>query len=210
MDALLLVDLQNDFLPGGSLAVPEGNTVLGVANQLCTHFDHVIASQDWHPPDHQSFADQHPGLSPGDVITLNGNPQILWPRHCVEHTPGAQFSDSLDGSAITHVSRKGTDRDIDSYSAFFDNGHLRATGLHDVLRTASVERLIVLGLATDYCVKYTVLDALELGYQVLVIRDGVRGVDLTPGDSERALAEMGQQGARLLESRHLLDQDGVG
>ncbi len=209
MDALLLVDLQNDFLPGGSLAVPEGNTVLSFANRLCTQFAHVVASQDWHPADHQSFADQHTGLSPGDVIPIKGNPQILWPRHCVQNTPGAAFSSRLNSSTISHVSRKGTDREIDSYSAFFDNGHLKATDLHEVLQTVGIERLVVLGLATDYCVKYTVLDALKLGYQVTVIKDGVRGVNLVPGDSERALVEMVQQGARLLESGNLFDETGL-
>ena len=204
MDALLLVDLQNDFLSGGSLAVPDGEAVISIANRLMSRFDHIIASQDWHPPGHKSFADQHPGLSPGDSIQLNGTPQILWPRHCVQDSVGAEFSRDLQTPRITHVTRKGTEPEIDSYSAFFDNGHLKETDLHAYLQIQGIRHLSVLGLATDYCVKYSVLDALSLDYQVTLVTDAIRGVELAAGDCQRAIVEMSTHGALLQESAALL------
>ena len=140
MEALILVDLQNDFLPGGALAVPRGNEVLPVANALVPFFPLVIATQDWHPPDHGSFADHHPGKKPGDEIDLHGLRQVLWPRHCVQGTPGAELAASLDTARVAHVVRKGTDPRTDSYSGFFDNGYRQATGLGDLLRLAGATR----------------------------------------------------------------------
>ncbi len=187
MHALLLVDIQNDFLPGGALAVPDGAAVIPIANQLMSCFPTVIASQ-------------LPGLLPGETVTLKGYPQILWPVHCVQQTNGAAFSEDLNTDRIARVIPKGTDRDIDSYSAFFDNGHLKETGLHNYLQSLGVDALTVLGLATDYCVKYTVLDALNLSYRVSVVVDGVRAVNLQPNDGSNCLMEMSAAGATLIES----------
>ncbi|MCO8125333.1 bifunctional nicotinamidase/pyrazinamidase [Stieleria sp. TO1_6] len=202
--ALLLVDLQNDFVAGGSLAVPGGNDVIEIANQLMTVFDLVVATQDWHPADHQSFASRHPHLSIGDNFTLGGLPQTAWPDHCVQGTHGSQLVAELHRDRISHVVRKGTDPSIDSYSGFFDNGHRHATGLADFLRSANVQHLFVMGLATDYCVRFTVLDAIQLGFQVTLIKDGCRGVEMKTGDIERAIDEMQSAGAELLSSDQLL------
>lgn len=198
MRSLLLVDLQNDFMPGGALAVAEGDAVVGVANALVPRFSLVVASQDWHPAGHGSFASAHPGGRPGDVIDLAGVEQVLWPDHCVQDAPGASFHSGLDVAGIDRVVRKGTDPAVDSYSAFFDNDRRRDTGLAAFLEKSGAEELVVLGLATDYCVKYTVLDACGLGFGVTVITDGCRAVDLVPGDGDRAFAEMRSAGARLV------------
>lgn len=197
MRALLLVDIQNDFLPTGALPVPEGDRVVPVAKALMKHFDLVVATQDWHPANHGSFAANHPGRKPGEQVDLNGLPQILWPVHCVQGTPGAQFAPGLQVDRITHVVQKGTDAGIDSYSGFFDNGHRKATGLDAYLRSKGVDTLYVLGLATDYCVKFTALDARRLGYAVHLVREGCRGVDLRTGDVEAALREMEAAGVVL-------------
>jgi nicotinamidase/pyrazinamidase len=203
--ALVLVDLQNDFLPGGALAVAEGDTAVTVAQALLPLFanDFVVATQDWHPADHGSFAANHPGKKPGEVIELAGLRQVLWPVHCVQHTRGAEFASSLPRQRIDQVVQKGTDPAIDSYSGFFDNGHRRATGLHDLLQQRGIGKLFILGLATDYCVKFTVLDARELGYQVHLVTDGCRGVNLSPGDTEAAVEQMRQAGAGLTTSAAL-------
>ncbi len=198
MKALLLVDIQNDFLPGGALPVPDGDQVAPVANLLMPHFDFVIATQDWHPANHASFADNHAQKKPGDRIILSGLSQILWPRHCVQNTPGAQLAAGLQLDRIQKTVQKGTDAAIDSYSGFFDNGHRRRTGLQDVLAGQGVTNLYVLGLATDYCVKFTVLDACALGYRVFVVVDGCRGVNLAPGDAAAALEEMRRAGAAVV------------
>lgn len=190
MKALILVDLQNDFAPGGALAVPEGDKVVEVANRLMPLFDFVVATQDWHPANHGSFASQHPGAKVGELGDLGGLPQVFWPDHCVQGTRGSQFIPGLDTTLVNRVVQKGTDPEIDSYSGFFDNGHRKATGLAQVLEARGVTEVYVMGLATDYCVKLTALDARRLGYDVTLVREGVRGVDLQPGDSERAIEEM--------------------
>ncbi len=200
MRALLIIDVQNDFMPGGSLAVADGDAVVPVANALAAHFDFVVASQDWHPAHHSSFASNHPGHEPGEVVDVDGIAQVLWPDHCVQHTPGASFHSALDVARIDSVIRKGTDPGIDSYSAFFDNGRRRDTGLADLLGNRGVEEVWLVGLATDYCVKWTALDARSVGLSVAVVTDGVRAVDLAPGDGERALAEMGEAGCRLVQA----------
>jgi nicotinamidase/pyrazinamidase len=200
MRALILVDLQYDFCPGGALGVPRGDETIAVAKRLMPRFDTVVATQDWHPSDHGSFAANHPGKSPGQVIELGGQSQLLWPVHCVQGTRGAELHEGIDQSRLAAVFRKGTDPAIDSYSGFFDNGHKRATGLGDWLEQRGVRQLYVLGLATDYCVKFTVLDALKLGHDVWVIEDGCRAVDRSPGDGERALAQMRGYGATVIES----------
>jgi nicotinamidase/pyrazinamidase len=188
--ALVLVDLQNDFCPGGALAVPRGDEVIAVANRLAPHFAIVVATQDWHPPEHGSFAANHPGSEPYQVVDLAGLPQVLWPVHCVQGTPGADFHAQLDQRRITRVFRKGTDPTVDSYSGFHDNGHRRSTGMGEWLREQGALQLYVLGLATDYCVKYTALDGRRDGFAVTLIEDGCRGVELQPGDSERAIETM--------------------
>ena len=190
MRALILVDIQNDFLPGGSLAVPRGDEVVDVANELMPQYDQVVATQDWHPADHRSFARQHPGRQVGDVIELHGLPQVLWPEHCVQGTRGAKFAPGLNLAGVQHVVQKGTDREVDSYSGFFDNARRRATGLEKLLREKQVDEVHVLGLATDYCVRATALDAIDLGFRVTLIERGSRGVDLKRGDCQRAIDEM--------------------
>ncbi len=200
MNALILVDLQNDFVPGGALPVPEGDAVVPVANRVQPRFDLVVATQDWHPPDHGSFAANHPGKKPGDVIEHAGLRQILWPVHCVQNTLGAALLPGLDRSRIARVFQKGDDPNIDSYSGFFDNGRRKATGLGGFLRQRGVTRVYVMGLATDYCVKFTALDARELGFETLLIEDGCRGVNLNPGDVERAVREMRAAGVSLVDS----------
>ncbi|MGB7347692.1 MAG: bifunctional nicotinamidase/pyrazinamidase [Pirellulaceae bacterium] len=197
MHALLLIDLQNDFLPGGALAVTGGNAVIAVANRLMESFDLVVATQDYHPTDHGSFASQHQGVAVGDVFQLDGLAQVAWPDHCVAGTMGAEFSKNLQTDHIDHVVQKGTDPLVDSYSGFFDNDHRGVTGLHDYLQSKGVTELTVMGLATDYCVKFTVLDALELGYVVNLIVEGCRGVNLNAGDVDAAIAHMQQAGAKM-------------
>jgi nicotinamidase/pyrazinamidase len=196
--ALILVDIQNDFVPGGALAVPRGDEVVPVANRVQPRFELVVATQDWHPPGHGSFASRHPGHRPGDVIDLAGLRQVLWPDHCVQGSPGADFVPGLDMNRVEAIFRKGTDPGIDSYSGFFDNGHRRSTGLGDYLKGRGVNELYVLGLATDYCVKFTALDARRLGFRTFVVEDGSRGVEREPGDVERALAEMRAAGIELV------------
>jgi len=187
MRALLIIDVQNDFMPDGSLAVADGDAVVPVANALAAHFELVVASQDWHPAHHSSFASNHPGNAPGDIVQVDGIAQVLWPDHCVQHTPGASFHSALDVARIDAVIRKGTDPGIDSYSAFFDNGRRRDTGLADLLGNQGVEEVWLVGLATDYCVKWTALDARSVGLSVAVVTDGV-------------LAEMGDAGCRLVQA----------
>jgi nicotinamidase/pyrazinamidase len=208
MKALVIVDLQNDFLSGGALPVPHGDEVIPLANELQSCFELVVATQDWHPADHGSFAANHPGKKPGDRIMLNGIEQILWPVHCVQNTPGAQFAASFDTKRIGRVFQKGTDPKIDSYSAFFDNAHRRSTGLGDYLKERSVTDIYLAGLALDYCVKYSVLDAQQLGFNAHVIADACRGIALDPGDLDRALDEMKRAGATLLESRSICERRG--
>ena len=198
--ALVLVDLQYDFMPGGALAVARGDETVPVAQRLMPRFDAVVATQDWHPRDHGSFAANHAGAKPYDTIDLHGLPQVLWPVHCVQGTRGAEFHESLDRARITAVFRKGTDPAVDSYSGFFDNGHRKSTGLGDWLREHQIGQLYVLGLATDFCVKFTTLDALKEGFDVWLVEDGCRAVELARGDGDKAIAEMRDAGATIVES----------
>lgn len=204
MRVLILVDIQNDFLPGGALAVTRGDEVIAVANALQPHFDHVVSTQDWHPRNHGSFAANHEGRTPGELIELHGLTQVLWPVHCVQQTPGAQFADTLDSSRVAKVFPKGTDPQIDSYSGFFDNGKRKATGLGEYLQKLPATEVAVLGLATDYCVKFTALDAHALGFKTTLVRDGCRAVNLQAGDDERAIAEMKQAGIEIVTSEEIL------
>lgn len=205
--ALLLIDLQNDFCPGGALAVGEGDRVIAVANEamnacLAQNIP-VIASQDWHPAEHRSFA-INSNAEPGTVGELEGLTQVWWPVHCVQDKPGAALHSLLNQTAITAIFRKGQDPDIDSYSAFFDNGRRAKTPLDDWLQQHGIKSLFIMGLATDYCVKYTVLDALALGYQTTVISDGCRGVNLQPQDSQQAFDAMRDAGASIQTLAHFL------
>lgn len=205
MNALVLVDIQNDFLPGGALSVPQGDDVIPVANRLQDHFEHVVATRDWHPADHGSFAANHPGRRQGDLIELGGLSQILWPVHCVQGSQGARFAADLDTERVERIFSKGSDPTIDSYSAFFDNAHRRSTGLGEYLRDLGMVEIFLLGLATDYCVKFTALDGVRLGFKVCVIEDGCRGVDLQRGDSMEAFAEMCRAGVELISSREAVE-----
>ncbi len=202
--ALILVDLQNDFCPGGGLPVEDGHLVIPLANELQSKFDVVVATQDWHPRDHMSFAANHPGSMIGQTLIIDGRPQVMWPVHCVRQTHGAAFHLDLELHASTKIFYKGTDSRIDSYSAFFDNAHLRSTGLADYLRQEQVTDVYLMGLAMDYCVKYSALDAVHTGFNVFVIEDACRGVELRPGDCEAALNEMKLSGIQIIQSDDVL------
>lgn len=202
--ALIIVDVQNDFLPGGPLEVKEGDQIIPLVQELIEKsFDVKIATKDWHPKNHGSFA-VNQGKEPGESILLEGISQILWPVHCVQDTAGSEFGPGWDTSQIDHVIFKGTRPNIDSYSTFFDNNHTTSTGLVEFLRAQQITDIYIAGLATDYCVKYSVLDALKLGFNTSVIVDACRGIDLQPGDSERALEEMALAGAHLIHAENLI------
>ena len=203
MKALILIDIQNDFLPGGALAVPRGDEVIPVANRVQRAFPLVVATQDWHPANHGSFAAAHPGRNPGEMGTLGGLPQVLWPTHCVQGSNGAALAAALDTTRLAHTFVKGTDPTIDSYSGFFDNGYRRATELAAWLRARGVTAVYLAGLATDYCVKFTALDARQLGFETYLIADGCRGVELRPGDVAAAYAEMRAAGVQVIHSDEL-------
>jgi nicotinamidase/pyrazinamidase len=206
--ALIIVDLQPDFLPGGPLGVNEGDRIISTVLDSMAHFDLVVATQDWHPREHGSFAANHPGRTPGEQIELDGLTQILWPVHCVQDTEGAQLVPELHARAtqLAAVFRKGTDRNIDSYSGFFDNGKRKSTGMGEWLREQGVTAVSVCGLALDYCVKFTALDALELGFETTLIRDATRAVELAPGDGERAVAEIRARGGKIVDSKDIFGQ----
>ncbi len=171
MKALIIVDVQNDFLPGGALEVKNGDRVLPVINRLQEKFDLVVATQDWHPADHRSFASAHPGKKVYDEILLNGLSQVLWPDHCVQQTDGSEFPRLLDTKKVEAIFRKGLDKNIDSYSGFFDNGKKKATGMGDYLKGRGITEVYVGGLAGDFCVNFTAVDALELGFKSTIILD---------------------------------------
>jgi len=194
MRALIIVDVQHDFLPAGALAVAGGNEIISIINTIQDKFDLVIATQDWHPENHGSFAANHPGKKPGEMVELNGLPQVLWPVHCVQGSHGAEFSSSLSMNHVEAIFRKGTDSQIDSYSGFFDNGHRKSTGLAGYLIERGTPEVYVCGLATDYCVKFTALDAITHGFTVHLLEDASRGVELNVGDVERAVQEMREAG----------------
>ncbi|WP_455820449.1 bifunctional nicotinamidase/pyrazinamidase [Pseudomonas cerasi] len=199
--ALLLVDLQNDFCCGGALAVSDADQTIAVANRLAAEFhqrgDPVIATLDWHPAGHGSFASSA-GKQPGSAGELNGLSQVWWPDHCVQHSHGAKLHPQLNQALLTLQVFKGENPDIDSYSAFYDNGQRHQTPLHSWLQQHAITALTVMGLATDYCIKYSVLDALALGYRVTLVSAGCRGVNLQAGDSQKALREMAQAGAKII------------
>lgn len=198
--SIIFVDLQNDFMPTGALPVPHGDEVISKANALQPYFEYVVATQDWHPHEHGSFAVNHSGKQAGDRIVLAGLPQILWPVHCVQGTKGAEFVAALKTDRLMKVFQKGSDSTIDSYSGFFDNGHRKSTGLSDYLMAQKVSDVYIMGLALDYCVKYTVLDACQLGFKTYLIQDACRGVNLNSEDSAIAIQEMKKAGASIVQS----------
>lgn len=198
MKALILVDIQNDFLPTGALPVPKGDEVVSVANAIMGSYPIVVATQDWHPADHGSFAASYPEKGLFETIDLNGLPQVLWPVHCVQGSIGAALASGLSVTQIGRVFQKGTDPGIDSYSGFFDNGRRKATGMGEWLREQGVDAVDIIGLATDYCVKATALDAASLGFQTSLLLRGCRGVELAAGDCRKAVDEMKAAGVKVV------------
>lgn len=198
MKALLLIDIQYDFLPGGALAVPGGEAVIPVVNQLQEGFGLVVATQDWHPAGHKSFASAHPGRAPFETIDLNGLPQVLWPDHCLQGSPGAELSAAIDWRRTEALFRKGVDPEIDSYSGFYDNGHRRTTGLAGYLRGRGVTEVYLAGLAGDYCVYFTAKDSLAEGFTTFVVEDAVRSIS-TDG-YQKAIADLQARGGRTVRS----------
>ncbi|HET6450499.1 MAG TPA: bifunctional nicotinamidase/pyrazinamidase [Spirochaetia bacterium] len=201
--ALLVVDVQNDFCPGGSLAVEAGDEVVPVINRVLPAFPLVVATQDWHPPDHVSFASSHPGRQPLDRIDVDGMAQVLWPDHCVQGTRGAELHPRLDVTRVGLLLRKGMRRGLDSYSAFFENDHRTDTGLRHYLKGLGVREVVVCGLATDYCVFSSAMDARRLGFQVSLLADACRGVNFPDGSVAQAVAAMEKAGVRLTSPEKL-------
>ncbi len=201
-DVLLVIDVQNDFCPGGGLAVPEGDSVVPVINRIAPAFGQVVLTQDWHPPGHLSFASSHPGRQPFETIELAYGAQTLWPDHCVQGTPGAAFHAELETTRAGLIIRKGTRAEIDSYSAFFENDHQTATGLSGYLRDRRLGRAFICGLATDYCVHFSAVDAAKAGLEVVVIEDACRAIDLD-GSLTAAQDAMTRAGVRFIDSTAL-------
>jgi nicotinamidase/pyrazinamidase len=195
-DVLLIVDVQNDFCPGGALAVPDGDAIIPAVNRLARSFAHVILTQDWHPPGHASFASSHPGRSPFDAIEVSYGTQILWPDHCVQGTQGARFHPELNVPHAELVVRKGFRSAIDSYSAFRENDRLTPTGLAGYLRERGLERITMCGLATDFCVAFSAIDGREAGFEVAVVTAACRGIDID-GSVARAMRSMSEAGVRV-------------
>jgi nicotinamidase/pyrazinamidase len=203
--ALLIIDVQNDFLPGGALAVSEGDAVIPVINSLQEHFTFIVATQDFHPADHGSFAANHKGKKPGEFIELAGLKQMLWPVHCVQGSEGAEFHAELNPIRWQAIFQKGTNPEVDSYSGFFDNARRGDTGLGDFLQNEGIMNVFLTGLAQDYCVKFTALDAVSLGFKTYLITDATRAVNLSAEDGEKALDELKKAGVILIESSAILD-----
>lgn len=199
MKALLIVDVQNDFCPGGALAVPDGDTVVPVINRLIDKFDHIIQTQDWHPDGHLSFASSHDGKSAYDTVEMDYGTQVLWPDHCVQGTKGAEFHPDLNTIKTQVIIRKGFRKEIDSYSTFFENDQKTSTGLTGYLKERNISELYVVGLATDFCVKWSVLDGIDKGFNMYVVEDAVKGIDLN-GSLTQAWKEMREKGAVVIAS----------
>ena len=202
MRALLIIDVQNDFCPGGALAVPDGDAVIPAINALQPGYDLVVASQDWHPPDHRSFASQHPGRRVGDLTTLDGLPQVLWPDHCVQGTRGAEFAAALAVPHAQAVIRKGYHPHTDSYSAFLEADRVTPTGLAGMLRERGIERVFLCGLALDFCVAWSALDARGAGFEAVVMEDACRPID-TGGSLQAAHASFAAQGVQRAQTADL-------
>jgi nicotinamidase/pyrazinamidase len=202
-DALIIIDIQNDFCPGGALAVRRGDGIIPLINKLSKRFKRVVATQDWHPEDHLSFAVNHPGKKEFDVIDYNGMEQVLWPSHCVSGTPGAEFHPDLNTENMDLILRKGSNPEIDSYSVFRENDKETLTGLEGYLKTLGIKETYLCGLALDYCVFYSAMDAKELGFETHVIIDATRGIDSPEGNIYKSLAIMKEKGIRIVESKDL-------
>ena len=200
--ALIIVDMQNDFLSKGTLEVKHGDEIIPLINQLQEKFDTVVLTRDWHPINHCSFASTH-NLKPFEEVFIGGVKQVLWPIHCVENTFGSQFSEKLNQKKISKIISKGIDAGVDSYSTFYDNLKKRNTGLEAYLKENDIKKLYFCGLTTEYCVRYSVIDAVELGYEVYVFEDAIRPVNLKPSDSDKAIFAMKQMGAHFITSKDI-------
>jgi nicotinamidase/pyrazinamidase len=203
-DCLLIVDVQNDFCAGGALEVPDGDAVVDIINTLAGRFDHRILTQDWHPASHNSFASSHPGKFPFETVELDYGTQVLWPDHCVQGSHGAEFHKDLKTDDVELIIRKGFRRQIDSYSAFFENDHKTPTGLSGYLQNRGFKRLLMVGLATDFCVAYSALDAIKEGFDVILIEDACRGIDLDNSVAS-AMASMTEAGVECIQAATLFD-----
>lgn len=197
MKALVIVDVQNDFCPGGALEVPEGDKVIEPINQLIPDFDCVVQTQDWHPKEHLSFASNNENKNPYDTTEMEYGEQVLWPDHCIQGTQGADFHSKLNTTSSQLIVRKGFRKHIDSYSAFFENDQQTVTGLHGYLKEREVDELVITGLATDFCVKWTALDAAKLGYKTSLVKEAVRGIDIA-GSVDAAFEEMKEAGVQFI------------
>ncbi|MBI4398615.1 MAG: bifunctional nicotinamidase/pyrazinamidase [Candidatus Omnitrophica bacterium] len=202
---LILVDMQNDFFPGGTVAIPRANQIIPFVNLLQAKFQGIVAAQTWHPRNHKSFASTHYKKS-GETILLNGLQQILWPDHCVENTIGAQLVRGLETRKINKIFKTGMDMEIDSFSGFYDNGHSKPSGLGEYLSGKKVQEIFIAGLATDYCVKNTALDAVMLGFKTTVIEDACRGMNLHEKDTQYALDEMRRKGVSIITSNLIFSE----
>lgn len=203
MKALLIIDVQNDFCPGGALEVPEGDKVVPIINSLLPHFDAVIQTQDWHPAGHHSFASSHNQKEPFDSVEMEYGEQVLWPDHCVQGSEGALFHPDLKSLKTQVIIRKGFRKEIDSYSAFYENDNKTKTGLDGYLKTRGIDTLFVAGLATDFCIKWSVLDGIRDGFKMNLVKDAVRGIDMD-GSVDEAWKEMNRAGAGTVNSDHIL------
>jgi nicotinamidase/pyrazinamidase len=201
MRALVLVDIQNDFIPGGALAVPSGDEIIPIVNVIQARFELVVATQDWHPADHKSFASNHPGKTIFEVIELDGLQQVLWPDHCMQGTAGAAFCHTLNINKVEAIFRKGMDSEIDSYSGFYDNGHRKTTALAEYLRGKQVTEVYVAGLAADYCVYYTAKDAIQEGFTTYIIEDAVRVISAE--GFTKAKDDVKSKGGKIINSKDL-------
>jgi len=201
MNALILVDIQNDFLPGGPLAVPLGDEIIPLVNELQNSFSLVVATQDWHPQSHKSFASNHPGKKAFETIILHGLEQVLWPNHCIQGSPGAQIHSSINVNKVEGIFRKGMDVEIDSYSAFYDNGYKKSTGLAGYLRERKIKKVYVCGLAADYCVYYTAKDSLKENFETYIIEDATRAID--PNGFVKATEKILSSGGQVIKSEQL-------
>lgn len=206
MKALVVVDVQNDFLEGGALEVPGGNEIMPVINKLINNFELIVFTQDWHPARHKSFASNQQGKNIYDVIELNGIKQVLWPDHCVQNTFGSQFHKDLNIPGEAAVFRKGTDAEVDSYSGFYDNNKIHSTGLEKYLKDNNIDEVYICGLALDYCVKFTALDSSNLNFETYVITDATRAVNVNPDDGLHSIEELKKNGVKIISSKEILNK----
>ena len=203
MKALLVVDIQNDFCPGGALAVPNGDSIIPVVNNLIEHYDVIVQTQDWHPHSHSSFASSHDGKDPFDTIEMDYGTQVLWPDHCVQGSKGAEFHKDLNTQKSQVIIRKGFRKAIDSYSTFFENDQKTTTGLSGYLKQRGITDLYTVGLATDFCVKWSILDGIDEGFTMHIVEDAVKGIDLN-GSLDEAWDEMKKKGVKVTQSKDIL------